>query len=195
MATSSRPTREEILSVLDYEPKTGVFRWRSRLKRPTWWTQSTSAMNSWTPEKWNRRWAGKIAGTPNCRTGEIVMRFGKGDIKAHHIAWLVSYGEWPSSLLDHKNGNVADNRIANLRAATASQNVMNGKLRSTNKSGYKGVHYRPESKKNPWRACITVNYKRQTLGHFPSPEAAYLVYCAAARELHGEFARPERRQI
>ena len=190
MATVSRLTQGEAIALLEYDPATGFFRWRARTEIPPWWSGTDTSYL----EKWNVRWAGTIAGTANSRTGEIVLRFGKKDLKAHRLAWLICYGEWPPGFLDHINGNVADNRIANLRAATPSQNVMNGKLRSTNKSGYKGVHYRPECKENPWRACITVDYKRHTLGHFPSPEAAYLVYCIASREHHGEFARPEKRQ-
>ena len=41
--------------------------------------------------------------------------------------------------LDHINGDTSDNRIENLREATAAQNMQNRKTFANNKSGHKGV--------------------------------------------------------
>lgn len=39
-----------------------------------------------------------------------------------------------------------------------------------------------------WIAQITAGYQVFYLGTFDTPEAAHEVYCAKAKELHGEFA-------
>jgi hypothetical protein len=87
---------------------------------------------------------------------------------------------------DHINGNPLDNRRANLRLATNTENMRNrGKYR-TNTSGYKGVDWRRGAGK--WRAVIKVNGKQIYLGLFTTPELAHAAYCEAAKKYHGEFA-------
>lgn len=54
--------------------------------------------------------------------------------------------------VDHINHNKLDNRKENLRVVTHSQNHFNGKLRSDNKYGIKGLLWRAQYKK--WQASI-----------------------------------------
>ena len=84
---------------------------------------------------------------------------------------------------DHKNRNKLDNRKANLRICTKTQNIANRVARS--KSGYKGVK---KCSKNSWRAMIQRDNKMVYLGSYKSPEEAALAYDMAAATLHGEFA-------
>lgn len=91
-----------------------------------------------------------------------------------------------TELVDHANGNPLDNRRANLRLATRSQNMMNRSKNINNQSGFKGVIFHKESGK--WRAVINANKKRHRLGLFDTPEEAHAAYCKAAEFLHGEFA-------
>lgn len=89
-------------------------------------------------------------------------------------------------LTDHINEDKLDNRRANLRIATNAENLQNrGKYR-TNTSGFKGVSW--DRGRGKWRANIGVNGKYIHLGYFTTPEAAHEAYCAAALEMHGEFA-------
>lgn len=90
-------------------------------------------------------------------------------------------------LCDHINCNPLDNRRSNLRIATNAQNCQNVRRTKQNKSGYKGVYWL--NQRNGWIAQIGINNRNHWLGTFATPEAAYEAYCAAARELHGEFAR------
>jgi len=96
-------------------------------------------------------------------------------------------------LVDHINGNTLDNRRANLRLATKAQNQTNTRMRSNNKSGYRGVHWRSDSQK--WCSQIRANGKVRTLGSFTTVEAAAEAYRKAAAECHGDFSplfsRPE----
>lgn len=89
--------------------------------------------------------------------------------------------------VDHINGNGLDNRRENLRLAASCQNTRNSRLRVDNSSGYKGVSWKKESSK--WVARIMKDKKMVHLGYFDDPTEAYAAYCAAAFELHGEFAR------
>jgi hypothetical protein len=93
----------------------------------------------------------------------------------------------PAGEVDHINGVRADNRIANLRLATMSQNRANAKRRSDNRSGLKGVSWcAPRSK---WRAQIKTGGRSQHLGLFGSAEAAHAAYSREATRVFGEYAR------
>lgn len=87
---------------------------------------------------------------------------------------------------DHKNHNKLDNRKANLRTCTHSQNKANITRNSNNKSGYKGVYLRKSH--NLWVAQITINRKVTFLGYFRNPRDAAIRYNAAALKHFGEFA-------
>lgn len=104
-------------------------------------------------------------------------------VMAHRLAWAMVYGDWPSLEIDHINGNPGDNRIANLREATRSQNVMNT-ARGNGVCWHKG--------QQKWQACVKVNGKSHYLGAFADRAEAEAVAIAAKRRLHGEFSILER---
>jgi hypothetical protein len=88
--------------------------------------------------------------------------------------------------VDHCNRNKLDNRRSNLRAATTSQSKANEGLRSTNKSGYRGVCW--DRRDKAWRACIVVNRRQISLGYDQDKKAAAKAYNQAARKYFGVFA-------
>jgi hypothetical protein len=88
---------------------------------------------------------------------------------------------------DHINGNTLDNRRENLRAVSSAENKRNRKAHKNNKSGFKGVDLHVG--KGRWRSQIYANGRCRHLGYFHDPIEAARAYNAAAKELHGEFAR------
>lgn len=89
--------------------------------------------------------------------------------------------------VDHRDGDGLNCRRCNLRSANASQNACNRRHHHDNTSGFKGVSW--SKQKRRWRATITLGGKQRNLGLFDAPEQAARAYDAAARRLHGEFAR------
>ena len=124
---------------------------------------------------------GDIAGSKHiCGYVEIALE-GKRYL-AHRLAWLYVYGIFPVNLIDHVNGNRADNRISNLREASRSENAQN--MRNAHddngSSGLLGVSKNGYG----WQARICLNGKQRYLGTFPTPQEANSAYLSAKREIH-----------
>lgn len=103
-------------------------------------------------------------------------------IKMHRVILQAK----PNEIADHINRNPLDNRRANIRIVTASENNMNRKLFKNNSSGYRGVTYL--SRRQKYQVCIQFNRNRKYIGIFNTPEEAAIAYNAAAKKYHGEFA-------
>jgi len=88
--------------------------------------------------------------------------------------------------VDHIDGNPLNNVRDNLRVATVQQNNHNGAASSSNTSGFVGVSWSKQVGK--WEAYISLDKKRQFLGHFSDPVVASQVRDHAARKMHGEYA-------
>lgn len=98
-----------------------------------------------------------------------IHRLIKG-MTAHHV--------------DHINRNPLDNRLSNLRFATAAQNATNKDYRR-NKCGFRGVYKRKTD--DYWSAQITHHGKKLTKRYFKTAEEAAKQYDIWSREFHGEF--------
>ncbi|MBZ5667547.1 MAG: Fis family transcriptional regulator [Acidobacteriia bacterium] len=130
------------------------------------------------------RWYRKRQRPPHNRTDYAWANLpGGGKISMHKL--LTGLGR--AGQVDHDNGCGLDNRRCNLRAATGSQNCANQGSRG-NKTGYKGVVYRPWAKGRPYSAYIRGGKSKRFLGAFATAQEAALAYDIAALELWGEFA-------
>lgn len=155
------PTLERLRELFDYDPETGIFRWKIRTS--------------------NRISVGNRAGRNNGNGYIRIMIDGYTEY-AHRLAWFHFYGEWPEFEMDHIDGNGMNNRISNLRCATHAQNSQNLSKRSTNKSGVMGVSWMKSYQK--WEAYIMVNYKKIGLGYYNDLQEAGAAYLKAKKELH-----------
>lgn len=115
---------------------------------------------------------GDIAGSINPQ-GYRQINYNYRSYKAHRLAWFYYYGKWPDLALDHINGIKDDNRICNLREATAHENAMNRKLQINNESGVPGVSFNIRLGK--WVAGIRGFGKQIHLGNFDEKEEAIKV--------------------
>lgn len=161
---SSELTVGRLRELIDYNPETGSMVWKI----------STS----------NRNPVNSEVGTL-LNTGYRLLTIDGQRYLAHRIAWFYVHGFWPKEI-DHINRDRSDNRMANLRIATRSQNNVNASRRSDNKSGVTGVTWHKGSQK--WRATCHINGKQVQVGMFDSIEEAAKAYSEAAEKLHGEFA-------
>src|SRR3569623_1349389 len=107
--------------------------------------------------------------------------------KAHRLAWLLVTGSFPDEQIDHIDRCRANNRWANLREASNSENQANIGARKTNRVGLKGAHF--YSAGSCWSSRICVRGERRFLGYFKQPEDAHAAYMKAAATLNPEFGR------
>lgn len=107
---------------------------------------------------------------------------------AHRIVWAMNTGSYPEVEIDHINRDKNDNRIANLRSATKSENAANRVMpRRLNHDLPKGV-VRHSSGKYQSQICVSGKYIY--LGLFSTIDAASAAYGEAATLHFGEYASP-----
>lgn len=136
----------------------------------------------------NTHWAGKKAGYDATCVGCVYVNLNGKMRKAHRIIYEMMVEPIPKGkLIDHKNKNGYDNRLANLRLATKSTNGMNRGPNKNSKTGLKGVFL--DQRDGVHFAEITVEGKRIYLGRHYTKGCAAVAYAKAALRYHGEFAR------
>jgi hypothetical protein len=174
------PTAETLRKLLRYEPENGRLFWKARSPEMFLRLQDCKG--------WNVKFAGQEAFTTLNDSGYCRGNVLGQDLRAHRVIWAMMTGTWPQGQLDHINGVRADNRWANLREATCSQNLRNRASRPGASSRYLGVSKRQGERK--WRANIVICGRQTHLGFFVEEEEAARAYDASARKVHGDFARP-----
>jgi hypothetical protein len=159
-------TQEYLKSILRYDPETGEFVWLEGLS----YYAPAGTGAGWLEQGYNN------------------IKIKNKSYRAARLAWLYVYGMWPTKFIDHINGNRGDDRISNLREASAAENNRNRKIRTDSKTKLKGVYFNERSGK--YESKIHVNGHSMWLGSFPTAKDAHQAYYEAAQKHFGQFARP-----
>ena len=172
MAKKPLPTPERVRQLLSFDPETGIFTWREKPCR------------GW------KKAADMTAGTLTVNGGYIRIIIDRRGYMAHRLAWLMAHGNEPLDQIDHINGNKSDNRIANLREATGSENQQNRCVSKNNRSGSMGVSF--NRRKSMWKAQIKVKGKIHHLGWHDAIASASDAYLSAKAALHKFCPEPRK---
>lgn len=162
------PNWSLLVTALEYDPSTGIFRWKINVGR------------------YGRIKAGSIAGGVNKEGYRQIMIAGK-HYRANRLAWFYVTKEWPDCVVDHRNGKVDDNRFENLRKASDSQSMANRDHK--NKHGVKGV----STKRGLFRARIYHDGKSIHIGYYATKIEAHAAYLRKSMELQGDFSYARRK--
>lgn len=161
-------THSRLKEILNYNPETGVFTWKVRLAP--------------------RGPVGAIAGAYSAAgRGRLEIRIGGKLYLGHRLAWFYVYGDMPSGMLDHVDGNPSNNRIDNLRQATIQQNNQNRAKRDGLTSEWKGVSWSTQYGK--WMVQVTKDRKHVHRSVHDDERDAAETYIFASLDHFGEYGR------
>jgi hypothetical protein len=118
---------------------------------------------------------GKIKRTPINRNGYFTVKLNKSNkgttFKIHRLIALAFIPNPENKeCVDHIDRNKLNNSIFNLRWATKSENCINKKVMSNNKSSVSGVCYYAKMKK--WRVNIIINGRQKHIGYYENFDEA-----------------------
>jgi len=90
----------------------------------------------------------------------------------------------PGTAVTHLNGDGLDNRKCNLVGYVRTRKPFNKRIRSRNKSGYRGVSWDKIARK--WKTTITVDGRTKHVGYFKAARDAHRAYLQARAYWHGK---------
>jgi hypothetical protein len=154
----SKITSDRLRELLHYSPETGVFTNISRRKKIV---------------------LGSIAGSLDQESGYWMIGLDRRRYYAHRLAWLYMTGEWPAQMIDHLDGNRANNAFANLRDAERAINQQNMRRPMPGTaSGLLGAF----KKRDHWESKVRAFGRVIRLGSFDTAEEAHAAYLQAKRK-------------
>ena len=162
-------TQELLKSILNYDKHIGIF---------TWKVKCNVMIN-----------IGDVAGSLK-QTGYREIAYKQKWYREHKLAFIYEHGYFPK-LIDHINGEKADNRIENLREATQSQNQFNSQR--INKHNTRNVRFRKD--RNKWVITFYTNNTPKQYGSFDNFDEANKVANELRLQFHGNFAYQHRENI
>jgi hypothetical protein len=125
--------------------------------------------------KYNKDYGGRLSFNRRIRNRRSTCDYMYGNASykgvqkglfAHRVGFFLYHGYYPvfPNSVDHINRDGCDNRIENLREATAKEQLANTGVRSSNTSGHVGVSFLKARGK--WRASASIDGKKVNLGTF-----------------------------
>lgn len=133
----------ELADLVDYNPETGEI-----------------IMKNNTPVKYtvNRRW------------GYLRMSIKGNFVYVHRLAWACFYKEIPN-IIDHIDGNPANNKIKNLRNGNQRQNTQNKKIHRDGR-----LFGAIKTGRGRWQTVVYINGVKHNLGYFDTELEAHNMY-------------------
>lgn len=113
------------------------------------------------------------------KDGYLIIKIKGHQYKAHRIAWLLNYGEFPKTELDHRNRVRTDNRIENLRESNRREQIDNRTLKTNPDTGVVGIYLDKSTK--GLKKQFTFIHKNKTYRFYTLEEAIQ-----KRKELKGE---------
>jgi hypothetical protein len=165
-------TAAQLRATLDYNRKTGIFRWRQR-------TGVSPQMN--------RRMVGTVASFVDDRaSGQTKIAVNGKRYFPHRLAWLHVTGQWPLHDIEFIDGNPRNIAFENLRDSTNRDVLLPARVQATKRATrLKGARWHKRTDR--WQASICVNGKSRYLGLFDTADQAHAAYREA---LQIKRARP-----
>lgn len=164
------PSRDELMSRIDYNPDTGAFVWKT-LTEDHFPGRKYPKRDA---ARHNKSWAGKPCG--NLTGKRLVISFLCNNWHASILAMIISGKYVPGMMVDHINGNSMDNRLCNLRMVTLQQNQFN-------RRDIGSVEW--EESRRKWRARMVFSGSRISLGRYRTKGMAMLAIAKRSMALHG----------
>jgi hypothetical protein len=171
------PSARLLRRLIDYDPATGEMRWK---ERDPWMFNAASDQLDRICKAWNAQFAGKPCFYKKMPNGYLTGSIMNRQYYAHRVAYAVSNEQPLTSQIDHINGKRSDNRLCNLRAVTASENLRNMRRSKANKSGVTGVFY--DEANDLWVSSIRAHGRNKHIGRFARKEDAIAARKAAERK-------------
>lgn len=187
MAAKPLPAADVLHQLLRYDPEAGKLCWRERPVEMFQEGKQTAAHNA---AIWNGKNAGREAFATALPSGHRYASIWRKKLLAHRVIWKMAHGTDPE-IIDHIDGDPANNRLENLRSVTQQANTKNGRLSKNNTSGANGVRF--EGRLGKWVARVSHQRRTIHVGVFDSLEDAVAAQREAASRLgfhpnHGRSA-------
>lgn len=136
----------------------------------------------WTARNTNRVKIGDVAGSRNSEGYWVITRGRKGVFRAHSIVWELHNGPIPEGMtVDHVDRDPSNNRIENLRLATASEQCHN------RRNWGRHLKWVKQTVRGNFEARFTLKGKTIQAGCYATEEEAHLVAAARRLELYWVF--------
>lgn len=168
MAKTDSLTAARLRELLDYDPLTGILRWRVY--------------------RCHVALAGDEAGVLKS-DGYCYVTIDGVSFRRNRLAWLHVTGDYPALQIEHEDTVKHHDWISNLRLATNGQNQQNQhRAHKGTRSGLLGVTW--DKRRQKWWARIKLDGKVKHLGFFDDRYEAHRAYLVAKRLYHPFATQP-----